>query len=232
MDSDLAHESLPQVNGRKRKADSEESKASNAADSTPTDAMMVDSTNTPNPFSNAPRHTAFWPSRVSPAAGGSVWPSADAPPVSPLTEVPEEAPRCQKRPRIEREQGPPSRPMKRLFKRQRSPGGAPPSRPISRTSWEHSDIRDMGITPRRDPGPITGSLYRVKGGPCAPNCNHHLLPSPLPPINLNSPHIPALLPLINTQTLRELDLNAILRNPQLRMLQNLMRRNDSLIEYQ
>lgn len=228
MDSDLAHESLSQVNGRKRKADGEEPKAPNAADSTPADAMMVDSANTPNPLSNAPRHTAFWPSRVSPAAGGSVWPSADAPPVSPLTEVPDEAPRCQKRPRIEREQVPPSRPVKRLPKRQRSLGGIPsrtPSRPMSTTSWQHSDIQDMGITPRRDPGPITGSLYRVKGGPCAPDCSHHLLPSPLPPINLNSPHIPALLPLINTQTLRELDLNAILRNPQLRKLYNLMGRN-------
>lgn len=108
--------------------------------------------------------------------------------------------------------------MKRLPRRQRSSGGTP-QRPSSGTPykfWRRSDIRDMGITPTRDPGPIAGSLYRVKGGPCAPECSHHLLPSPLPPINLNSPHIPVLLPLINIQTLRELDLNAILRNPQLR----------------
>ncbi|KAG2361703.1 T-complex 11 [Suillus spraguei] len=43
--------------------------------------------------------------------------------------------------------------------------------------------------------------------------------SPLPvhpPVDLSSPHIPAMHPLINRQTLKELDLDSILRNPQLR----------------
>lgn len=37
-----------------------------------------------------------------------------------------------------------------------------------------------------------------------------------PPVDLSSPHIPAMHPLINRQTLKELDLDSILRNPQLR----------------
>ncbi|KAI6099327.1 T-complex protein 11-domain-containing protein [Pisolithus croceorrhizus] len=44
-----------------------------------------------------------------------------------------------------------------------------------------------------------------------------LIHPPYPyPIDLSSPHIPSLHPLINRQTLKELDLSAILRNPQLR----------------
>lgn len=213
MDSDIAHESISSVNGRKRKAEAEEPQIPSPSDSTPSDTMLVDSMGGQNPSSNAPRQppTAPWLSRVSPTAGNGVWSSSDGPPISPLTEMPDEPPRCQKRPRIEREESP--QPMKpRHPKRQRVTESHHNSR-----FWRKCDIRDMGIVPTRDPGPISGSLYRVKGGPCAPECSHHLLPSPLPPINLNSPHIPVLTPLINRGTLKELDLNAILRNPQLRM---------------
>lgn len=212
MDSDLAHETISSINARKRKAEPEEPQDS-TPDVTQSDSMLVDSITA---FSNAPRRppsAPAWLSRVSPAVGNGVWSPTDAPPVSPLTEVPDEAPRCQKRPRIEREQSP--RPVKRLSRRQRSSEIPSPTCPPSRF-WRRSDIRDMGIVPTRDPGPISGSLYRVKDGPCALECSHHLLPYPLPPINLNSPHIPVPTPLINRQTLRELDLNTILRNPQLR----------------
>lgn len=214
MDSDIAHQPIPSVNGRKRKAEAEEVQGS-APDATQADTMLVDSITASNPFSHAPRQTpsAPWFSRVSPTVGNGVWPSTETPPISPLTECADEPPRCQKRPRIEREQSP--RPVKRLSRRHRSSCSPSPTCPPSQF-WRSSDIQDMGIVPTRDPGPISGSLYRVKGGPCAPECNQHLLPSPLPPINLNSPHIPALTPLINRQTLRELDLNIILRNPQLR----------------
>ncbi|KZP33597.1 Tcp11-domain-containing protein [Athelia psychrophila] len=174
--------------------------------------MLVDSGS--GPCSNAPRQhpSAPW---LSPPSG--LWPSGDSPPVSPLVEMPDQTPRCQKRPRLERDERA-LRPMKRIPKRQRSPGGSPlltPPCPPSRF-WRRSDIRDMGIVPVQDPTPMSESIYHVRGGPCASGCPQHLLPSPLPPINLNSPHIPVLQPTINRRTLQELDLNAILRNPQLR----------------
>ncbi|KAG0704216.1 hypothetical protein DFH29DRAFT_912289 [Suillus ampliporus] len=36
-----------------------------------------------------------------------------------------------------------------------------------------------------------------------------------PPVDLSSPHIPSMHPFINRHTLKELDLDSILRNPQL-----------------
>lgn len=217
MDSNLAHGSLSSINGRKRKASADEPQDASPPDSS--DPMLVEPVATPNSFSNAPRQpppSAPW---LSPPSANTVqWPT-NPPPVSPLTEIPDEESPCQKRPRIEREQSS-LRPIKRLPRRQRSSGGtqlrSPPSCPPSRF-WRRSDIRDMGIVPTEDSRRISDSLYHVKGGdPCASECGHHLLPSPLPPINLNSPHIPVLQPIINRRTLQELDLNAILRNPQLR----------------
>jgi hypothetical protein len=76
--------------------------------------------------------------------------------------------------------------MKRLPRRPRSSGSTlrPPLYPPSRF-WRRSDIRDMGIVPTKDPERLSDLLYHVKGGdPCAPECGHHLLPSPLPPINV------------------------------------------------
>jgi hypothetical protein len=184
MDSNIAHQSIASVNGRKRKADGDDTQVSSPPDSTTSETMLVDPVAVPNLFSNAPRQppSAPW---LSPPAGNAVWPSTDGPPVSPLAEIPD-AQRCQKRPRIEREQPSPPRPMKRLPRKQRSSGSTlrPPSYPPSRF-WRRSDIRDMGIVPTKDTERISDSLYHVKGGdPCAPECGHHLLPSPLPPINV------------------------------------------------
>jgi len=83
----------------------------------------------------------------------------------------------------------------------------------------------MGIVPTKDPERLSDLLYHVKGGdPCAPECGHHLLPSPFRHYvrvivsmafmygalnhfypQLNSPHIPVLQPIINRRTLQELD---------------------------
>ena len=185
MDSNLAHEAVSSVNGRKRKADAEEPQDSSTPPSAPSDPMLVDAVAAPNPLSNAPRQrppSAPW---LSPPTENDVW-ATDGPPISPLTEAPDEMPRCQKRPRIEREQSS-LRPTKRLPRRQRSSSGAslrPPSCPPSRF-WRRSDIRDMGIVPTNDSRRISDSLYHVKGGdPCVSECSHHLLPSPLPPINV------------------------------------------------
>ncbi|KAI5993987.1 hypothetical protein EDD15DRAFT_2436757 [Pisolithus albus] len=49
------------------------------------------------------------------------------------------------------------------------------------------------------------------------DCSHLLIHPPYPyPIDLSSLHVPSLHPLINRQTLKKLDLSAILGNPQLR----------------
>ncbi|KAG1745915.1 T-complex protein 11-domain-containing protein [Suillus paluster] len=49
------------------------------------------------------------------------------------------------------------------------------------------------------------------------NIDPHCSPLPVhPPVDLSSPHIPSMHPLINRHTLKELDLDSILRNPQLR----------------
>lgn len=78
--------------------------------------------------------------------------------------------------------------------------------PINRLG---NDIEDIGIVnPKPDPGPASGSLLRntVKNVPVFSAI----------PYNPNSPHIPPPYPLVNRHTLKELHLDAILRNPQLR----------------
>lgn len=172
--------SIVRINGRKRKAEGEDVQDASPADPAQSEDMLVDSGS--GPCSNAPRQhpSAPW---LSPPSG--LWPSGDSPPVSPLVEMPDQTPRCQKRPRLERDERA-LRPMKRIPKRQRSPGGSPlltPPCPPSRF-WRRSDIRDMGIVPVQDPTPMSESIYHVRGGPCASGCPQHLLPSPLPPINV------------------------------------------------
>ncbi|KAJ7600511.1 T-complex protein 11-domain-containing protein [Mycena floridula] len=100
----------------------------------------------------------------------------------------------------------PSLPSSRRYMRRQSPQGKvlPPSRPpINRLG---NDVEDIGIVKsNNDPGPATGSLLR----------------EPVPlfstiPIDPNSLHIPSSHPLVNRHTLKELHLDAIFRNPQLR----------------
>lgn len=79
-----------------------------------------------------------------------------------------------------------------------------------------SDIEDLGMVSAADPGPSSGSLLRLRP---APNSVDPSSPSVVPffPIDTNSIHIPSPHPLVNRQTLKELDLDVILRNPQLRV---------------
>ncbi|KAG1822866.1 T-complex 11 [Suillus subaureus] len=70
---------------------------------------------------------------------------------------------------------------------------------------------------RTPSSPLTSPWRSFKSRP-DPHCTAIDCP-PLPvhpPVDLSSPHIPAMHPLINRQTLKELDLDSILRNPQLR----------------
>ena len=83
------------------------------------------------------------------------------------------------------------------------------------------DIEDIGIVvTSSDPGPSSGSLLRDRPNlpPVRklPNTPTTPVLNPLQP-DYSSPYIPPTTPLINRQTLRELDLDVIIRNPMLRM---------------
>ncbi|KAG6841981.1 hypothetical protein C0991_004472 [Blastosporella zonata] len=91
-----------------------------------------------------------------------------------------------------------------------------PAKPRPPPTARHgSDIEDLGLVSAADPGPSSGSLLHLR---TAPNEVDPSSPSLVPffPIDTNLIHIPSLQPLVNRQTLKELDLDVILRNPQLR----------------
>ncbi|KAF7314248.1 Vacuolar ATP synthase subunit B [Mycena kentingensis (nom. inval.)] len=80
----------------------------------------------------------------------------------------------------------------------------PQRRPSKRPCIRHpSDLQDFGIVSNTDPGPLSGSLLQLRRPPTIP-------------IDASSSHIAAPIPPINRNTLKELDLDAIIRNPQLR----------------
>ncbi|KAL0961045.1 hypothetical protein HGRIS_006034 [Hohenbuehelia grisea] len=82
-----------------------------------------------------------------------------------------------------------------------------------------NDIEDIGIvsSSAAGPGPSTGSLLHLRESAWPPSTpSRRRPPPPQATIDLNALHIPSLQPPINRQTLRELDLENILQNPQLR----------------
>jgi hypothetical protein len=88
---------------------------------------------------------------------------------------------------------------------QHAPSGCPRRTYERRTGRATSEVIDMGVVSAARPGPSKGSLLRS---------SHR--PSFLPTIDWSSPNIPSSQPIPNRDTLKELDLEAILRNPQLR----------------
>ena len=81
-----------------------------------------------------------------------------------------------------------------------TPRRCPPRRsPTKLVSPRLADIVDTGIVSSADPGPSSGSLRRATSV-----------------LDFNAAYVPPMLPLINRQTLKELELDAIFRNPQLR----------------
>ncbi|TFK52540.1 Tcp11-domain-containing protein [Heliocybe sulcata] len=70
----------------------------------------------------------------------------------------------------------------------------------------------MGLPPPSCPGPAQGSLLR-RTSPASDTAKPRLSCLTIDP---NSPHVPSPFPLVTRETLKELDLEAILRNPQLR----------------
>lgn len=205
---DLAHD-VP-FNHRKRKADSDECPASSPVDTAAPQAIPdSQSVATAGPSVTAPRQTCL-------AEDTTMWPSPTSPQVSSPLSSHGYPSNPAKRPRLERIDTAwraPKRPLPRNLK---SPLKAAPSKPPP-TVRHGNDIEDIGIVSTSDPGPSSGSLLHLRPGPkFLADPSSPVVPSI--PIDTNSAHIPSLQPLINRQTLKELDLDAILRNPQLRAL--------------
>ncbi|KAF5369522.1 hypothetical protein D9758_002664 [Tetrapyrgos nigripes] len=81
--------------------------------------------------------------------------------------------------------------------------------PIARIG---SDVEDIGIVPSVSPGPLSGSLLSAKRRQ-QPTLNNDEFPADF---DAALTLVPSLYPHISRQTLKELDLEVILRNPQLR----------------
>ena len=89
-----------------------------------------------------------------------------------------------------------------------------------------SDIEDIGIVSTSDPGPSSGSLLRERERPVPASVTPLTMEktsvgtiseTPTPAvIDFNSRHIHAMVPFIGRYTLKELELDSIFRNPQLR----------------
>lgn len=205
---------LQELNCRKRKADGDEDGQHPITQSSqsPTDPILVDRPSPPHLPSHAPRQPPTSPWLSTDAAHG-VWPSehspTDSPPVSPLNTDPDHA-RFSKRPRIDTNHLVKTHP--RGPERHPSPRASPPHTP-TRRSRRRADHRELLSPSPSSPHP---PVLRIESHlPSATNL-HPASQLPFPHIDLTSPHIPSLHPLINRQTLKELDLSAILRNPQLR----------------
>jgi len=211
---DLAHQ-IP-LNHRKRKADCDEGPDPSASDSVVSaETMLVDSASlAPTGPSDAPRQ----PWLASDSVHG-VWSASTAPQVSsPLSSQVAFAYRANpaKRPRLEKIETSLRSSIRRSPRR--SSGKGFPSRPPP-TARLGNDIEDIGIVSTADPGPSSGSLLHLRDSPFATKPTDKIS-TPLIPVDPNSLHIPSLQPLINRQTLKELDLDVILRNPQLRALRS------------
>ncbi|KAF9013513.1 hypothetical protein BDQ17DRAFT_608824 [Cyathus striatus] len=119
-----------------------------------------------------------------------------------------------KRPRLEKP-APRSPGGKRALKR--PPASIAKVAPSKLQAVRHgSDLEDIGIVSTADPGPSSGSLLRARSSFSGKHADSLPRLSPVYSVDFTSPHFPSQQPLINRQTLKELDLDAIMRNPQLR----------------
>lgn len=178
------------LNHRKRKASTDDSP----------DALTVDPPVVDCPLAAAPRQphlpSTDWPSPSSQISSslsqGHILPSSKT-----------------KRPRLHKIET--SSRMKRPMAH-KSPLKLSISRPPPTTRLG-SDIEDLGIVSQTDPGPSSGSLLHLRTPQKVASPTSL---SSTSPIDLNSTHVPPRSPLINRKTLKELDLDVILSNPQLR----------------
>lgn len=216
----LAHGSAPvQSLTRKRKADSEEC---SSPDSSP------DSTLDPSATRRCPQNTTERPPAAAamPRALGdrdhdmlSPWPDASASQSDSATTAgasTSDGPSRPKRPRIEIPQSPSSprrsrkgRPIGRLPASAIDPLMSRPGHLV-----ETQDTGTISYRPGKGPGPANGTLLRRTR--CQPIRRSSSDPVSTASVDPQSPHIPPHSPPINRETLKELDLEAILSNPQLR----------------
>ncbi|KAF9468539.1 T-complex protein 11-domain-containing protein [Collybia nuda] len=201
---DLAHD-VP-FNHRKRKAESDDPTDSSPVDNTPPSLNVSQSVPAAVTCPTAPRQTCL-------ASDTTMWPSPTSPQVSSPLSSHRYPSNPAKRPRLERIdtawRAPNRQPPRKSPLKTAAPSKPPP------TVRHGNDIEDIGIVSTSDPGPSSGSLLHLRPGPkFSADPSSPVVPSI--PIDTNSIHIPSLHPLINRQTLKELDLDAILRNPQLR----------------
>ncbi|KAJ4482163.1 T-complex protein 11-domain-containing protein [Lentinula aciculospora] len=111
-----------------------------------------------------------------------------------------------KRPRLHR----PER-ATRLMKKGHSPARPPP------VARHGNDIEDHGIVSKAAPGPLTGSLLHLRKKPLPIVTIYSSAASDLPvPIDVAMARVPSTHPYVSRDTLKELDLDVILRSPQLR----------------
>ncbi|KAI6129810.1 T-complex protein 11-domain-containing protein [Pisolithus croceorrhizus] len=217
---DLGHP-LPPVNCRKRKADAEDDQHPISQDvpTTADDILVGDNT----VAHSAPRQPPSSP-WLSTDTAHAVWPSESSPtdsspssPLSPSSPTTDPSLRSPKRSRVDTSHAhlPPAKRHLRIPERQ-SPSRASliPSSP-TRRSRKRPEYRAAPSSPSQTTShPFT---LRIDSYFLPTDASQLLVHPPYPyPIDLSSPHIPSLHPLINRQTLKELDLSAILRNPQLR----------------
>ena len=213
---------------RKRKADPDDCSSQDVA-------AAVDPNNTPEPMLLDPSATPRIPSKPTDHSTPPSWllaqhaqpivptwePSPSPPPSPAEIEPPfspslrREGPSRPKRPRIEIPQS--ILPTHRRFKRGRTPH-TPHSTisPSPRRFTRHiraGELRDTGIVSATEPGLSRLSSLRPGSFPPSLRPTHS---APVSPIDTVSPYVPSHQPPINRETLKELDLEAILRNPQLR----------------
>ncbi|KAI0754963.1 T-complex protein 11-domain-containing protein [Daedaleopsis nitida] len=214
---DLAHQSRPIHSlNRKRKASQDDRNVPSSSQdpSNAPEPMLIDVQATPRCPTDAASGPS-WPIARARQGMSSSWPTASPSP-RPHTPafVPQRAHEGQpapKRLRIEIPGTPPSSPH-----RPRRSQRMPPSRHLGRHR-RAGDTRDTGIVSATEPGPSRGSLLRTASLPSLPShSSTRSIPSSPIESSTISPHIPPHQPPINRETLKELDLEAILRNPQLR----------------
>lgn len=210
---DLGHPLPSAVNCRKRKADPDDECPHQDSPSPPDDMLVEGPSHCPSyaprqppssPWLSTDTARAVWPSHPSPAD------NSPASPVNPATPTDVPSLPSPKRPRVDTSALPPHKGHLRASDKHPSPRHH--SLPHSPT--RRSRQRLFPASPSQ-PLPSPPPLLKIDGPPHPRDPSHSSL-YPSFPLDFSSPHIPSLHPLINRQTLRELDLSAILRNPQLR----------------
>lgn len=212
---------------RKRKADPDDSLVQDLpSQPDPADSLLLDPAATPRIPTDAPEvHTSstwllahhppqIWHPSTPAASSSAVTTAATAAAPTFVSEAHQEGPSRPKRPRIEIPQSLPSSPRKLRRGRVLYSGNLSSPRRFAR----HPRAVFSADTD------VVSAIEARKASPPTPKRVSRSLPvSPVEPPAPSYHHIPPHQPPINRETLKELDLEAILRNPQLRSLSSLLR---------